>query len=137
MTAVLPASGKSGDDTGWVRFKLPIVADPGQIQGAVDKLENCMNSHPPSNRLLLSLPPRNLKQLAPTLEFIRCQREQILLDVDVVDESLILDFPNAFFGGNFSIRFRRTDVSDERIYEIGQQPGQGIRAGFNDCLHSM
>ena len=36
MTAVLPASGKSGDDTGWVRFKLPIVADPGQIQGAVD-----------------------------------------------------------------------------------------------------
>jgi len=55
----------------------------------------------------------------------------------LVDESLILDFPNAFFGGNFSIRFRRTDVSDERIYEIGQQPGQGIRVGFNDCLHSM
>ena len=37
MTAVLPASGKNGDDTGWVRFKLPIAIDPGQIQGAVDK----------------------------------------------------------------------------------------------------
>ena len=36
MTAVLPASGKNGDDTGWVRFKLPIAIDPGQIQGAVD-----------------------------------------------------------------------------------------------------
>src|SRR6185437_8503714 len=37
LNAVLPASGKNGDDTGWVRFKLPIASDPGQIQGAVDK----------------------------------------------------------------------------------------------------
>jgi len=36
LTAVLPASGKNGDDTGWVIFKLPIAIDPGQIQGAVD-----------------------------------------------------------------------------------------------------
>ena len=36
LNAVLPASGKNGDDTGWVRFKLPIASDPGQIQGAVD-----------------------------------------------------------------------------------------------------
>jgi hypothetical protein len=36
LTAVLPASGKNGADTGWVRFKLPIASDPGQIQSAVD-----------------------------------------------------------------------------------------------------
>ena len=47
LNAVLPASGKNGDDTGWVRFKLPIASDPGQIQGAVDKL----TSHSQSSRL--------------------------------------------------------------------------------------
>jgi hypothetical protein len=36
----------------------------------------------PLNRLLLAVPPRNLKQLMPDLEFIRCQGEQILLDAD-------------------------------------------------------
>jgi IstB-like ATP binding protein len=36
LTAVLPARGKNGKDTGWVRFKLPIAIDPGQIQCAVD-----------------------------------------------------------------------------------------------------
>ena len=34
------------------------------------------------NRLLLALPSRNLRQLMPDLERIRCQREQILMDVD-------------------------------------------------------
>ena len=29
--------GKNGDDTGWVRLKLPIATDPGQIQYAVDR----------------------------------------------------------------------------------------------------
>jgi len=41
-----------------------------------------MNSHSPRNRLLLALPSRNLKQLIPDLEFIRCYSEQILLDAD-------------------------------------------------------
>ena len=36
----------------------------------------------PRNRLLLALPARNLKQLLPELEHIRCQREQVLLDAD-------------------------------------------------------
>jgi hypothetical protein len=31
---------------------------------------------------LLAVPPRNLKQLMPNLEFVRCQSEQILLDAD-------------------------------------------------------
>jgi len=36
----------------------------------------------PRNRLLLALPPRNLKRLMPELEHIRCRREQILLNAD-------------------------------------------------------
>ena len=36
----------------------------------------------PRNRLLLALPPSNLKQLVPELEQIRCQREQVLMDAD-------------------------------------------------------
>ena len=55
----------------------------------------------------------------------------------LMDENLTFEFLHAFFDGNFSIRFRRTDISDERIYGIGQQPGQDIRAGFNACLNSM
>jgi CRP-like cAMP-binding protein len=39
-------------------------------------------SYWPSNRLLLALPPANLKQLLPELEQIRCQREQVLTDAD-------------------------------------------------------
>src|SRR5437870_1816136 len=36
----------------------------------------------PRNRLLLALPSRNLKQLLPELEYIRCRREQVLMDAD-------------------------------------------------------
>jgi CRP-like cAMP-binding protein len=52
-----------------------------------------MNSHPLSNRLLLSLPPRDLKQLTPNLEFIRSESEQILLDVDDLLDHVF--FPNS------------------------------------------
>jgi hypothetical protein len=55
----------------------------------------------------------------------------------LVDANLNFDFLDAFFDGNFSVRFRRTDISDERIYEIGQQPGPDIAAGFKACLESM
>jgi CRP-like cAMP-binding protein len=43
-----------------------------------------MNAVPnwPRNRLLLALPPSNLKQLMPELEQIRCRREQVLMDAD-------------------------------------------------------
>jgi CRP-like cAMP-binding protein len=36
----------------------------------------------PRNRLLLALSARNLKQLMPDLDNVRCQREQVLLDAD-------------------------------------------------------
>ena len=54
----------------------------------------------------------------------------------LVDKNLPFDFLDAFFGGSFSIRFRRTDISDERNYEIGQRPGPDIAAGFKACLES-
>jgi hypothetical protein len=55
----------------------------------------------------------------------------------LVDANLSFDFLDTFFGGNFSVRFRRTDIGDERIYEIGQQPGPDIAAGFKACLETM
>jgi hypothetical protein len=55
----------------------------------------------------------------------------------LADANLNFDFLDAFFEGNFSVRFRRTDIGDERIYEIGQQPGPDIAAGFKACLESM
>jgi CRP-like cAMP-binding protein len=36
----------------------------------------------PRNRLLLALSARNLKQLMPDLDHVRCQREQVLMDAD-------------------------------------------------------
>jgi len=37
---------------------------------------------PPRNRLLLALPSSDLQQLLPELEYIRCKREQVLMDAD-------------------------------------------------------
>src|SRR5262249_46069423 len=36
----------------------------------------------PRNRLLLALPSSDLQQLMPELEYIRCEREQVLMDTD-------------------------------------------------------
>jgi CRP-like cAMP-binding protein len=40
------------------------------------------SSNWPRNRLLLALPPRNLKRLMTDLEQIRCQRAQVLMEAD-------------------------------------------------------
>lgn len=40
------------------------------------------SSNWPRNRLLLALPSRNLKQLMPELERVRCDRAQVLMDAD-------------------------------------------------------
>jgi len=36
----------------------------------------------PRNRLLRALSSRNLKQVMPDLDHVRCQREQVLMDAD-------------------------------------------------------
>jgi CRP-like cAMP-binding protein len=84
-----------------------------------------MNSHPPANRLLLSLPPRNLKQLAPNLEFIRCQSQQTLLDVDASLDHVF--FPNS---GVISIVAVYSDGNVIEMATIGREGFAGVQAFF-------
>jgi CRP-like cAMP-binding protein len=84
-----------------------------------------MNSYPSSNRLLLSLPPRNLKQLEPNLQFIRCQRQQILLDVDASLDHVF--FPNS---GVISIVAVYADGNIIEMATIGREGCAGVQAFF-------
>ena len=84
-----------------------------------------MNSHPPSNRLLLSLPPRDLKELAPKLEFIRCEPEQILLDVDALLDHVF--FPNS---GVISAVAVYADGNVIEMATIGREGCTGVQAFF-------
>jgi CRP-like cAMP-binding protein len=84
-----------------------------------------MNSYPPSNRLLLSLPRSNLKQLEQDLEFIRCEREQILLDVDAPLDQVF--FPNS---GVISIVAVYADGNVIEMATIGREGCAGVQAFF-------
>jgi CRP-like cAMP-binding protein len=84
-----------------------------------------MNAYPPSNRLLLSLPPRNLKQLAPKLEFIRCEQDQILLDVDASIDHIF--FPNS---GVISVVAVYADGNVIEMATIGREGFAGVQAFF-------
>jgi CRP-like cAMP-binding protein len=84
-----------------------------------------MNSYPPSNRLLLSLPSRNLKQLAPKLEFISCGRDQILLDVDASLDHVF--FPNS---GVISVVAVYADGNVIEMATIGREGFAGVQAFF-------
>src|SRR5262249_44827889 len=90
-----------------------------------DKHGGCMISSPPSNRLLLSLPPRNLKQLAPKLEFIRCQSQQILLDVDAPLDHVL--FPNS---GVMSVVAVYADGNVIEMATIGREGCTGVQTFF-------
>src|SRR5215831_4691127 len=85
-----------------------------------------MISSPPSNRLLLALPPRNLKQLAPKLEFIRCEREQILFDVDAALDHVF--FPNS---GVISVVAVYADGNVIEMATIGREGCTGVQAFFD------
>jgi CRP-like cAMP-binding protein len=84
-----------------------------------------MISSPPSNRLLLSLPPRNLKQLTPKLEFIRCEQDQILLDVDASIDHVF--FPNS---GVISLVAVYADGNVIEMATIGREGCAGVQAFF-------
>ena len=84
-----------------------------------------MDAYPPSNRLLLSLPPRNLKQLAPKLEFIRCERDQILLDVDASLDHVF--FPNS---GVISVVAVYADGNVIEMATTGREGFAGVNAFF-------
>jgi CRP-like cAMP-binding protein len=84
-----------------------------------------MNSYPLSNRLLLSLSPRNLKQLVPKLEFIRTQSEEILLDADASLDYVF--FPNS---GVISIVAVYADGNVIETATIGREGCTGVQAFF-------
>jgi CRP-like cAMP-binding protein len=81
-----------------------------------------MNLYPPSNRLLLALPPRNLKQLAPKLEFIRCESEQILLDLDASIDHVF--FP---YSGVISVVAVYSDGNVIEMATIGREGCAGVQ----------
>jgi CRP-like cAMP-binding protein len=79
----------------------------------------------PRNRLLLALPPRNLKRLLPELEHIRCQREQILMDADSSLDHVY--FPDS---GVVSVVAVYADGSIIEMATIGREGCTGIQAIF-------
>src|ERR1700726_1144974 len=77
----------------------------------------------PRNRLLLALPSRNLKRLMPELEFIRCQREQILMDADSALDYVY--FPDS---GVVSVVAVYADGSVIEMATIGREGCSGVQA---------
>src|SRR6516225_7462425 len=86
----------------------------------------------PRNRLLLALPPRNLKRLLPQLEHIHCRREQILVEADgALDPVYFLD------SGVISVLAVYADGSAIEMATIGREGFTGVQAIFGAKISSM
>jgi len=79
----------------------------------------------PRNRLLLALPSRNLKQLMPELENIRCQSEQVLMDADSSLDHVF--FPDS---GVVSVVAVYADGSIIEMATVGREGCTGFQAFF-------
>src|SRR5438477_9756808 len=79
----------------------------------------------PRNRLLLALPPSNLKRLMPELEHIRCQREQVLMEADSSLDHVF--FPHS---GVVSVLAVYADGHVIEMATIGREGCTGIQAVF-------
>ena len=86
----------------------------------------------PRNRLLLALPSRNLKQLMPELEQIRCQTEQVLMDADSSLDHVF--FPES---GVVSVIAVYTDGSVIEMATIGREGCTGMQAFFGAKTSSV
>jgi CRP-like cAMP-binding protein len=84
-----------------------------------------MTSPWPRNRLLLALPPRNLKRLLPELERIPCEREQVLLDADSSLDAVF--FPDS---GVVSVVAVYADGSIIEMATVGREGCTAIQAVF-------
>ena len=84
-----------------------------------------MNSYSPRNRLLLAVPARHLKVLMEDFEFIRCQREQILLDADSSLDHVF--FPES---GVVSVVAVYADGNIIEMATIGREGCTGVQAVF-------
>jgi len=79
----------------------------------------------PRNRLLLALPPRNLRPLLPDLKLVQCQSEQVLIDADSSLDHVY--FPDS---GVISIVAVYPDGSIIEMATIGREGGTGFQAVF-------
>ena len=86
----------------------------------------------PRNRLLRALPASNLKQLVPELERIRCQRGQILMDVDSSLDHVF--FPDS---GVVSVVAVYANGSIIEMATIGREGCTGMQAIFGARTSSV
>src|ERR1700674_5554120 len=86
----------------------------------------------PLNRLLLALPARQLKQLAPKLEHIKCQRGQVLLDADSSLDHIY--FPDT---GVISVVAVYEDGKIIEMATIGREGCTAIQAVFGAKISSV
>jgi hypothetical protein len=95
------------------------------------KALTCMKSYSPRNRLLLAVPTRHLKVLMEDFEFIRCQREQILLDADSSLDHIF--FPES---GVVSVVAVYADGNIIEMATIGREGCTGVQAAFGSKASS-
>jgi CRP-like cAMP-binding protein len=86
----------------------------------------------PRNRLLLALPPRNLKRLMPELEHVRCQSDQVLLDADSS-----LDFVFFPHSGVVSVVAVYADGNVIEMATIGREGCSGVQALLGAKISSV
>ncbi len=79
----------------------------------------------PRNRLLLALPPRNLKRLMTDLEQISCQRAQVLMDADSALDHVF--FPDS---GVVSVVAVYADGSIIEMATVGREGFTDVQAIF-------
>ena len=84
-----------------------------------------MSPNWPRNRLLLALPPRNLKRLMPELEYIRCEREQVLMEADSSLDQVF--FPDS---GVVSVVAVYADGSIIEMATVGREGCTAVQAVF-------
>ncbi len=86
----------------------------------------------PRNRLLLALPSRNLNRLMPELEYLACQREQVLMDADSALDHVF--FPDS---GVVSIVTVYADGSVIEMATVGREGCTGVQAFFGAKTSSV
>jgi CRP-like cAMP-binding protein len=82
-----------------------------------------VTSDRPRNRLLLALPARDLKRLAPELERVPCPREQVLMEVDSSLDHVF--FPDS---GVVSVLAVYADGKAIEMATIGREGCTGVQA---------
>jgi len=79
----------------------------------------------PGNRLLIALSPRNLKQIMPELEDIRCEHGECLIDVDGSIDHIY--FPDSCVISMLAVY---ADGSSIEMATIGREGCTGVQAAF-------